>query len=136
MDYEKEKEEALDAGYAALSSLRAARDMLGSARGWGIYDTFFKGGLISGLIKHSKMNDAENCIAQARYDLTRFNEELHHLNLMGINLNTGDFWGIADIFFDGFLSDIVMQSRIKEACGQVDEAVAKVQSIVNELESL
>ena len=136
MDFEKERDEALDAGYAALSSLREARDMLGSARGWGIYDTFFKGGWISGLIKHSKMNDAESCIQQARYDLVRFNEELQDLNLMGINLKTGDLLGFADIFFDGFLADILMQSRIKEACNQVDNAISRVQSLVNELENL
>ena len=136
MDFEKERDEALDAGYAALSSLQEARDMLGSARGWGIYDTFFKGGWISGLIKHSKMNDAESCIMQARDNLTWFNDELHDLDLMGINLNTSDLLGFADIFFDGFLSDIFMQSRIKDACDQVNSAIAKVQSIINQLENL
>ena len=66
-------------------------------------------------LKHSKMDNAEQCIEQARYDLMRFNTELHDLDLMGINLNTGDLLGFADIFFDGFLSDILMQSRIKNA---------------------
>lgn len=136
MDFEKERDEALAAGRAALSSLQEAREMLSSARGWGIYDTFFKGGFISGLIKHSKMDNAEQCIEQARYDLMRFNTELHDLDLMGINLNTGDLLGFADIFFDGFLSDILMQSRIKDACDGVDNAIAKVQSLITQLESL
>ena len=130
MDFEKERDEALAAGRAALSSLQEAREMLSSARGWGIYDTFFKGGFISGIIKHSKMDNAEQCIEQARYDLMRFNAELHDLDLMGINLNTGDLLGFADIFFDGFLSDILMQSRIKDACDGVDNAIAKVQSLI------
>ena len=136
MDFEKERDEALAAGRAALSSLQEAREMLSSARGWGIYDTFFKGGFISGLIKHSKMDNAEQCIEQARYDLMRFNTELHDLDLMGINLNTGDLLGFADIFFDGFLSDILMQSRIKDACDGVDNAIAKVQSLITQLENL
>ena len=136
MDFEKERDEALAAGRAALSSLQEAREMLSSARGWGIYDTFFKGGFISGLIKHSKMDNAAQCIEQARYDLMRFNTELHDLDLMGINLNTGDLLGFADIFFDGFLSDILMQSRIKDACDGVDNAIAKVQSLITQLESL
>lgn len=136
MDFEKERDEALAAGRAALSSLQEAREMLSSARGWGIYDTFFKGGFISGLIKHSKMDNAEQCIEQARYDLMRFNTELHDLDLMGINLNTGDLLGFADIFFDGFLSDILMQSRIKDACNDLDNAIAKVRSLVSELENL
>ena len=136
MDFEKERDEALAAGRAALASLQEAREMLSSARGWGIYDTFFKGGFISGLIKHSKMDNAEQCIEQARYDLMRFNTELHDLDLIGINLNTGDLLGFADIFFDGFLSDILMQSRIKDACNDLDNAIAKVRSLVSELENL
>ena len=136
MDFEKERDEALAAGRAALSSLQEAREMLSSARGWGIYDTFFKGGFISGLIKHSKMDNAEQCIEQARYDLMRFNTELHDLDLMGINLNTGDLLGFADIFFDGFLSDILMQSRIKDACNELDDAIAKVSSLIARLERL
>ena len=136
MDFEKERDEALAAGRTALSSLEEARSMLSSARGWGIYDTFFKGGFISGLIKHSKMNDAEACIYQARNDLIRFNDELHDLDLMGINLNTGDLLGIVDIFFDGFLADILMQSRIKDACDQVDNAIYKVRTLISQLENL
>jgi len=136
MDFEKERLEALNAGRAALSSLQAARQQLSSARGWGIYDTFFSGGFISGLIKHSKMNNAEECINRAKYDLQRFNTELHDLNLMGINLNTGDLLGFADLFFDGFLSDFLMQGRIREACGQVDDAINKVQMIINSLENM
>ena len=136
MDYEKEVNEALYAGRNALSSLNEARSMLSSARGWGIYDTFFKGGWISGLIKHSKMRDAEDCIANARDSLINFNNELNDLNLLGINLDTTDLLGFADIFFDGFLADILMQSRIREACEQVDCAIAKVESLISRLETL
>lgn len=136
MDFEKERNEALIAGKEALSSLKEARELLSSARNWGIYDTLFKGGFISGLIKHSKMDNAEQCIIKAKDDLSSFNAELHDLDLMGINLNTGDLLGFADIFFDGFLSDILMQSRIKDACEQVDFAISKVQTIINQLENL
>lgn len=134
MDFEKERTEAINAGYTAISSLENARNMLGSARGWGIYDTFFKGGLISGLIKHSKMNRAQECIDQVKNDLTRFNDELHDLDLTGINLDTKDLLGFADIFCDGFLTDILMQSRIKEAYGQVDQAIGKVRAAIAQLE--
>ena len=37
-NYEKEKQEAIEAGKKALSSLRKAQEYLDSARGWGIYD--------------------------------------------------------------------------------------------------
>ena len=52
-DFEKERNEAILAGERALDSLRAARDELNSAGNWGIVD-LLGGGLISGLVKHSK----------------------------------------------------------------------------------
>ena len=136
MDFEKERREALAAGRDALSSLENARQMLSSARGWGIFDIVSKGGLISGLIKHSKMNEAEACINRAQSDLARFNDELQDLNLMGINLNTGDLLGFADIIFDGFLTDMLMQNRIVEASNQVDNAIYRVRSLISQLENL
>ena len=135
MDFIKERNEAINAGNAAISSLQRARSMLSGARGWGIYDTFFKGGLISGLIKHSKMNRAEECIREAKRDLERFSKEIRDLDLTGINLDTRDLLGLADIFADGFLTDILMQSRIKDACAQVDQAIGKVRSVTDQLRS-
>ena len=58
MNFEKERMEALAAGQNALASLENAKKMLSGARGWGIYDTLFRGGVISGLVKHSKMKHA------------------------------------------------------------------------------
>ena len=37
-DYERERQEAIEAGYKALDSLREAYMKLDSARGWGVYD--------------------------------------------------------------------------------------------------
>jgi len=136
MDFEKERIEALDAGRRALSSLREAREQLSSARGWGIYDTFFNGGFLSGLIKHSKMDNASQCIERAKYDLQSFNQELQDLNLSGINLETSDLLGFADILFDGFLTDFLMQGRIKDACNQVDSAISRVEAIIARLENV
>ncbi len=36
MDYDKEIQEALDAGYRALASLREARSYISSAKGFGV----------------------------------------------------------------------------------------------------
>jgi len=136
IDFEKERLEALRAGRTALASLQEARRQLSKARGWGIYDTFFKGGFVSGLIKHSKMNNAQNCITRAGYDLQRFTDELHDLDLMGINLDTGDLLGFADLLFDGFIVDIFMQGRIRKARAQVDDAIYEVKTIIRTLEKL
>ena len=66
-NFEKEKREAIEAGYAALDALNAAKHSLANARGWGIFDTFFGGGFISSALKHSNMNDANRrCSKKSR----------------------------------------------------------------------
>jgi hypothetical protein len=56
-DIEREKREAVEAGYRALQSLNNAKAELNSAKNWGLVD-LFGGGTITGLIKYSKMNNA------------------------------------------------------------------------------
>ena len=51
---DKEIDEAIASGEHALISLREAQNKLNSARNWGIFD-MLGGGLITDLIKHSKM---------------------------------------------------------------------------------
>ncbi|MCI5511825.1 MAG: hypothetical protein MR436_15650 [Eubacterium sp.] len=60
----KEIREAIAAGERALNSLYAAQDKLKSARGWGMID-LFGGGLLTDMVKHSKMNDASRCMEDA-----------------------------------------------------------------------
>ena len=71
----REMQEAVQAGERVLQTLYAARDKLGSARNWGIFD-MLGGGFISDLVKHSKMNDASALMEQAKSDIQRFQREL------------------------------------------------------------
>ena len=130
---ERERREAYDAGQRALWSLEAARDALNSARGWGIYD-MLGGGFISTLIKHSKMEKAAECISRAKSELLAFGRELDDVRgYENIDLSTGDFWGFADWFFDGLLSDWIVQGRINDARAQVERAIIRVKGILGQL---
>ena len=132
-DYERERREAIQAGNRALRSLQEAYRSLDSAKGWGIYD-IVGGGFISSLIKHSKMDEAQEYLQEARYDLSRFESELQDLDRFeNINLETKDFLGIADLLFDGLLADALMQSRINEARSQVRTAIRRVEDILQRL---
>ena len=132
-DYEQERREAIAAGNRALDSLREAYRELDSARGWGIYD-IIGGGLFSSLIKHSKMDAAQECLQAAKSDLQRFETELQDLNQFeDINLDTRDFLGFADLLFDGLLADVMMQSRINEARRKIDTAISRVEDILRRL---
>ena len=76
----REMQEAVQAGERALQSLYAARDKLGSARNWGIFD-MLGGGFISDFVKHSKMNDAAALMEQAKSDIQRFQRAVSYTHL-------------------------------------------------------
>ncbi len=134
-DLEKEKREAIDAGDRALRSLREAQDNLRSAKNWGIWD-MFGGGFFSTMVKRSKMDQAKQNMEQARYDLKNFSKELNDVNMTcHLDIETGDFLSFADWFFDGFVVDWMVQDRIRQASGQVAEAIRRVEAILRQLQS-
>lgn len=75
-----ETDQAIQAGQAAHVQAQQALSTLRSAKGWGVYD-LLGGGLLSGLIKHSRMDKAEQEIAQLRRALDRFNRELRDVRV-------------------------------------------------------
>ena len=130
---ETEIREAIIAGEQALRSLKDARKSLGSARGWGILD-LFGGRSISGLVKHLKIGDAKSSLNRAKYDLERFSQELSDVrDIQGLDIEIGDFLTFADFFFDGFLADIMVQSRIKRAMNSLDDAIDRVEDLIDRL---
>lgn len=132
-DLQKEKREAVDAGYRALRSLQAAQDNLDSAKNWGLWD-MFGGGLISTMLKQSKMDSAKQNMEQAKYDLREFSQELRDVSISyELDIETGDFLSFADWFFDGFFVDWMVQDRINKAREQVSEAIRQVEDILRRL---
>lgn len=133
-DLEKEKREAIDAGNRALRSLREAQNNLSSAKSWGLWD-MFGGGFVSTMLKHSKMEQAKQNMEQAKYDLRNFSRELNDVNMaFHLDIETGDFLSFADWFFDGFVVDWMVQDRIKQASGQVEEAIRRVEDTLRQLQ--
>lgn len=130
MDYEKERQEAIEAGENALYSLREAEVQLRKARNWGIYD-IIGGGLFSSLIKHSKIDNARVCIERAKYDLQVFNRELRDVSY-DLNLDIGGFLEFFDIM-DSFFADLLVQSKIADAYRKVEDAIYRVEDILRRL---
>lgn len=129
----REMKEALDAGERALLSLRNAQEKLNSAGNWGLFD-MFGGGLFSTIMKRSKMDDAQQLMEAAKTDLKRFQRELKDVNIpLDLRMEVGSFLSFADFFFDGFVADYLVQSKISEAKEQVSDAIVRVEQILNEL---
>lgn len=136
--YNKDKEinEAIRAGERALESLREANRQLDSAGNWGILD-ILGGNTVSGIMKHMKVNNASRCIEDARRDMAAFRNELDDIrDISGLNIDIGGFLTFADFFFDGFVADLFVQSKIRKGQQQVQEAIRRVEEILGKLRNV
>ena len=130
---DREIREAVEAGERALRSLKEAKRNLGSARGWGIIDMFGGRG-VSGLLKHVKIGDARSSLNRAKDDLDLFRRELYDVrDIQGLDIEVGNFLTFADFFFDGFLADVMVQSRIRKAQRKIDDAIDRVEELLEKL---
>ena len=128
-----EIQEAIDAADRALRSLERARDSLHSAKGWGILD-MLGGGLFSTWVKHSNMNEAEKSLADVQAALREFSKELDDVDeMIDLSFNNADLLTFADYFMDGLFADFLMQGRINDAIGNVDNTIDQVTAIRNAL---
>ncbi len=129
----QEIREAVGAGARALASLKAAKEKLESARKWGIVD-LLGGAFITDVMKHSRMKEAAECIEIAKRDLQRFQKEVGDVEIpMNLRMEVSSFLSFADFFFDGLVSDSLVQSKIADAREQVEEAICYVETLMVEL---
>ena len=80
------------------------------------------------------MGDAQRLIEDAKAELRSFSRELADVDeFQEIGINMGDFLSFADYFFDGFIADWMVQSKISRAREQVEEAILRVDQILSRL---
>ena len=132
----KEIREAILAGKKVLRSLEQIQDSLNRAEGWGTWD-LLGGGLISGIEKHSRIDDAAAETEHAQRLLRQFHSELADVRIQSdISFETGGFAMFADFFFDGLIADWYMQSKINRSQESVSNVQNQVTGAVHKLESL
>lgn len=130
-DGPRELLEAVHYGERALGSLRMARSMMDRVRGWGMTD--LGGERVAGMLRQSSRDSAERCIEQARADLKRFGKELRDVPADLLETDTGSMQIFCDRFFDGFLSNLSAQDRVREARRDLDDAITRVRDTVDGL---
>ena len=116
----------------AAYQLERAQDKLDSARSWGVWD-LLGGGLISTLVKHSRTDDANDCIRQAARLMERVQRMLPEAWVGEAPVDEGGFSRVADVLFDGFFTDLYMQGRIGNQRRAVDEMLSRVRRVEREL---
>ncbi|TFB21776.1 hypothetical protein E3U55_08080 [Filobacillus milosensis] len=130
----KEINEAINAGKRAESALRNAEESLNSAANWGTLD-MMGGGMITGAVKHSKIDNASNEIHYAQSRMREFQKELLDINeMVHVDMDISGLLKFADFFFDGLIVDWMVQGKINDSLNQVQDNLSKVSSILRKLD--
>ena len=132
-EMEREMKEAIQAGENALYSLQSARNELQRASNWGIVD-LLGGRFLTNMMKHSAMNQASHLMEVAKNDLRKFQKELRDVTVnTNLSMDCSDFLTFADFFWDGVIADWLVQSKIRDAKRQVEDAITQVEQILSKL---
>jgi len=128
--------EAAATGCSVLDALDRARNRLQSARIWGTYDVL-GGGVIATAVKHSRIDEARSAIHAAQSGLRRFQTELQDVQRdVNVQIEIGGLLTFTDYFFDGLITDWIVQGRIHESLKQINKKRSQIGRIVAELERL
>ena len=133
---QKELEEAILAGTAALSILEQVEHHISQADSYSTWD-MLGGGLMAGLAKHDELDAAQNEIERLQLQLRRFKTELADVNIQAdVQIALDDFTRFADIFFDGLFADLAVQDEINRAWQEVKTVRSQVESMLSRLHSM
>lgn len=121
--------EAIEAADEALDRLHEAESHLDSAHGWGLAD-MVGGGMFMSFIKHHHIDEARGELDAANEAVRHFADELADVEGMSaLDIDVGSFLSFADVFFDNFVVDIVVQQQVDEARSSVEEAITHIEEI-------
>lgn len=112
-----------------LPLINDAENSFKSARTWGFID-IFGGGLITDLIKHSRLNNASITMNKISYLLQELQSELKTITIpVDYRMQMGGFSTFGDFVFDGAIFDIYMQSKIMQSLEQVRILKGKLEQL-------
>jgi DNA repair exonuclease SbcCD ATPase subunit len=132
----REVGEAITAGQAARKGISQVLDDLRSAQGWGVWD-LLGGDLLATAIKHNRIDDARRAVYDVQAALERFQRELADVKQSAqfIVEDIGKFETFADYFFDGLISDWVVQSRIDRSLDNARATAQRLDELLAQLEA-
>ena len=111
--------QALNLTDQLISELDQAERQLSSARNWSFLDVL-GGGLITDLIKHSKLNNAKSSMDRVNYLMQELRRVLGGISMPGdYSMNVGTFATMADFFFDSGIVDVYMTAKIMSSLNEV-----------------
>lgn len=131
---ERELEEAIAAGTAALRTTADMMQQIESAKDLATFD-LLGGGLIADLAKHEKLDEAQKNVEDLQIQLQRFNKELSDVTIRAhLQVNIDGMLKFADFFFDGLLADAAVLEHIKQSCALVEQTREDILTILRQLQ--
>lgn len=128
-----ELEEALSVGNRLFSCLSNVLESLDSAKGYGVWD-MVGGGIIATAGKHSHLDTAQSTLEDAKELMKKFKKELSDIQVtLDSQVNIEGFSQFADFFFDGFLVDWFVQSKINRSIERISDARQQILKVLGQL---
>lgn len=132
---ERELEEALAAGNAALHAVGEVTESLRSAEDWSTLD-MLSGGHLSDTAKHEKLDAAQKAIEELQVTLQRFNKELSDVTIRAnVQTSIDAMLRFADSFFDNVLTEGAIADRSKQAHAQVEQTRDQILGVLRQLQT-
>ena len=132
----REIREAISAGQTALRTAKGILSSLDSAKGWGTWD-LFGGGLISGIAKHSHLDEAQGQVEQLQGELRRFKTELTDVTIHAdMQVSIDGFLRFADYFFDGLFADWAVLDQINRSLSHVQNTKDQIEGVIGKLDAM
>jgi len=131
----KEIVEAINAVENVVSLASEAENKLSSAKSWSTYDTFFGGGIIGDLVKYSKLDEANQHIANINSAAEIMKKELKDVDLAIENKmeHIGGGERFIDIAFDNIFSDWSIRGKISSNLEHIQRFLSDLHSISDHL---
>ena len=136
MSQKQELQEAVDAGSAAVACADQILSELDSAEDWGTWD-LIGGGLITDLVKHGHLDEAQAAVENLQTQLRRFKTELADVTIdADIQVSIDGFLRVADYFFDGLFADWAVLDQIHQSQEQVHRTRSQICGVLDHLQTL
>jgi len=131
----KELVEAVNAVENVVSLTLEAENKLSSAKSWSTYDTFFGGGIIGDLVKYSKLDEANQHIADINSAAEVMKKELQDVDMAIENKmeHIGGGERFIDIAFDNIFSDWSIRGKISSNLEHIQRFLSELHSISDHL---
>lgn len=130
----REINEAVAAASRAHGTARTVLAELDSAEKWGTWDALGGGGLLTNMVKHDKLDEAQYMVEKLQSELRRVKTELADVKINAdMQVNVDGFLRFADYFFDGLFVDWTVLDRINQSQSQVENVVKRIEQIQHRL---